>query len=1171
MQSRLENNGNNTKKVFYWNGLLDPRGLASAHDNIIASIIAGNYLELGLEKLAGHNVYSVRINKYDRLLFTSIIMNDQPYLMLLDEVLNHDYAKSRFLKPAVLKNYLELHGKPIAGELLNSHFTIHNESELILPKTNNTNGAIKYCGVDFYNQKFIQLDETQLEVVTWKSLPMILSGAPGSGKSCIALLILSQYIESSYDKEYPILYVTESKKLASSMRTSWQALPVAQNLPDNAVQFKSYKQLIKTLADLGDRIFVDKDHCTDWLKDTYIKHYKKLPGNHGFAKTFYANIHLMYQEFRIITGCQTLEAYIELGKKQSLFHEEKEQQWLFEAYTSYQKHLEENKLVHAPFYPLGLTDQYKRIVVDESQDLSHLQLEILSSLSCNKQICFCEDNRQSLADNKSKIPFLKSLLSSWGFKEDKHIVLPSSWRCPEAFINIANTVSRLKSMATGYGELDIVVPKNQTNKGTVKWFDELTKEELTAMQSLASSPDFAVITLPQYKKMAMELFKTPLVFSPDEIKGHEYKRILVSGLFDEPLFGDADKIIGEQSTTFNKKAGHRAKENQANEQFVLIFNAVYTAFTRATDTLYILQKEHHYLRNITKTLKSTLTKDITIIPSPVSQVDNNQWFDQVKIQLNLGNFDNARMIYVNKLNKKPEEFEQFKSIFLQEIKPAVSEQSNDDTKPCIKTGHNIKVVVKNAGKKGITAKKSSVIDIKPSQIPEDIVRLLKNVTETTLTNFLRQWNKNNKAVEYLFHTSLEDGACLFTTLFYSIKNASIVVNCMSMPEFFYLFADLTKDALCRPLGKSAGEFANTTTLLWILIIIEGQNIFEALLEINPDLSNAISEEALCLKSTADGWRGLSIFYMLSSITSRNNILKRILNDKPELAKCVSSDLLFKTVNVEKLTINNFSPIYWLSRSMEGMEILDTLITFNKSLCISEYVESILIPYAPTNSEANISALYNLSGTIEGQAILLHMFVKNPNLVNSSDLVTALCLPLTKAAKDNANTSALYWLASMEGGRQLLDYLFIINSKIGESISVEALCLPILSGPRPNASPLYWLSSCPDGIDILKILFTRKTKLAQSITAKELCLSPSPTDSKRNTSPLALLSESSRGREILTILEKNNPKLGSLIKWHYQNKSVASSSGLFAKPSESKTETPKILEISDSSDHSLGQT
>lgn len=185
MNSKIDNQN----KIYYWNGILDPRGLSSDYEQIIEKIIEGNYQGLDLEKLTGHHVYSVRVNQSNRLLFTTIIVNNKPYLMLLDEIMNHDYAKSRFLKPTVLKNYLELHGKAISGELIGNYFE-KQEDMVLRPPKNSSGQGIEYSRIDFYNQKFIELDETQLNIATKTTLPLIISGAPGSGKSCIALLIL---------------------------------------------------------------------------------------------------------------------------------------------------------------------------------------------------------------------------------------------------------------------------------------------------------------------------------------------------------------------------------------------------------------------------------------------------------------------------------------------------------------------------------------------------------------------------------------------------------------------------------------------------------------------------------------------------------------------------------------------------------------------------------------------------------------------------------------------------------------------------------------------------------------------------------------------------------------------------------------------------------------------
>ena len=80
-------------------------------------------------------------------------------------------------------------------------------------------------------------------------------------------------IEQLVSGDYGLL---DLEKPANSMQQAWQALPVEQNLDAQAVQFKSYKQLINELDPATQAMtIVDKDHCFEWL-GTYIQKYKKI-------------------------------------------------------------------------------------------------------------------------------------------------------------------------------------------------------------------------------------------------------------------------------------------------------------------------------------------------------------------------------------------------------------------------------------------------------------------------------------------------------------------------------------------------------------------------------------------------------------------------------------------------------------------------------------------------------------------------------------------------------------------------------------------------------------------------------------------------------------------------------------------------------------------------------
>lgn len=967
MQSNIEKCPAN--KIFYWQGILDPQNLASDYGKTIKQLAEGNYQSLNLEKLRGHNVYSVRINNCNRLLFTTIIVNDKPWLMLLDEVLNHDYAKSRFLKPAVLKHYLELHGQPISEQLIHTHFEEHQQPNLCLPAPTTKKQVFEYSRIDFFHQKFIELDNLQLATVTNATLPLILSGAPGSGKSCIALMILGQYIEHhSQATSYPVLYVTESDNLATSMRRAWHALPLAQNAAANDVQFKSYEQLIKTLMpETENMTFVDKDHCIEWLEQ-YIKDNKKFA---GMTKTdtpcdsFFADRTRIYQEFRIIAGCADFDAYQVLGQRQSLFHEQTEKNWLYTACKRYEKSLKNSNRIHAPLYPLSLKNQFKCIVVDESQDFSHRQLEILFNLASNQQICFCEDNRQSLSDYKSKIPFLKQLI-----KKNNLIPLNTSYRCSRSVINMANTLSELKSIATGDRQIEISVPPEKTHEGTVKWLNvPLTELELIALQHIAASPDCAIVTTSDYLLEAKQLFKTPLVFDAKQIKGLEYKYILGYRLFDDPLFREADKLIGEHSAEISKKFGHRAKKGQANEHINFAFNPPYTAFTRATHTLLIIQEDHHYLQNIIKKLLNALpvAQDEPLPSTPITSHDNTAvWLEQVKVQLEQGNIEIAKNIYIEKLHKTAEDFIVFKTYFLEpnadpspiSTTPIITSiQSTDSTEKMLVTTEKLRV---------------------PSERDKTIV-YLNNVLQTVSVSSLDNLMQDPKAIDWLFNYPLSDEACLFTSLFYDGYNREKWIVCLLKYQTLIL-EGLTADALCRPRSKTAGALTNTSPFYWLaLASVTDEETMDFLM--HPKIAKLLTSRALSLPRTpkAGGEANISPLYILASGAAGragSKVLTTLLNNNPALANSINACALCLPLPVSAEKLHNTSALFMLALKPDGQKILHKLFTKNSKLAKSIKTEA-LCRAVPTLSRA--SPLDLLAPTTDGKAILKILFIHNPAL------------------------------------------------------------------------------------------------------------------------------------------------------------------------------------------------
>src|SRR5262245_22128624 len=93
--------------IMYWKGILGDKALLNEYKTTIGKLRNKQYKAAGLEKLQNYRILSVRASLEKRLLLVEMLVNGELHLVLLDEVLNHDYKKSRFFKAGVLDDYIE--------------------------------------------------------------------------------------------------------------------------------------------------------------------------------------------------------------------------------------------------------------------------------------------------------------------------------------------------------------------------------------------------------------------------------------------------------------------------------------------------------------------------------------------------------------------------------------------------------------------------------------------------------------------------------------------------------------------------------------------------------------------------------------------------------------------------------------------------------------------------------------------------------------------------------------------------------------------------------------------------------------------------------------------------------------------------------------------------------
>ena len=168
--------------LYFCRGAIGDAAFLREHQEEINTLVNGDYTPADLEVLKGHrNIFSYRLNKTGRLLFTITEVDGARYLLLLEHLPTHNYNQSHFLRAGVLKHYLIKHEDAIKDAVLDfERATEIPEILKELPKDGDARIAL-----DYYHDTFIQLSDEQNQALTLQ-LPAVISGGAGSGKSCLS-------------------------------------------------------------------------------------------------------------------------------------------------------------------------------------------------------------------------------------------------------------------------------------------------------------------------------------------------------------------------------------------------------------------------------------------------------------------------------------------------------------------------------------------------------------------------------------------------------------------------------------------------------------------------------------------------------------------------------------------------------------------------------------------------------------------------------------------------------------------------------------------------------------------------------------------------------------------------------------------------------------------------
>ena len=446
------------------------------------------------------------------------------------------------------------------------------------------------------------LNTKQRKIARDLSFPQAVFGAAGSGKTSISLdkylSIYKQLIENSKNQSIEsIIYLTFNPKMAEDVSNQIREFFSNPNV-------KSIDKFFLDLLQIETKSIISFDDFDRWFESKFTNAYDKknkdiskkiaIEEPSAFAYTYYRGIFkgkLSENSINLSNKSLGKEELFKQLKSENLSNEIIDSLW--EVFIQYEEYIKSNNFMHdndLAFEVLSKIEKYEGkfecIIVDETQDLTQVQIYTLLKLSKNFRIYFFGDTNQTINPTIFNIGLLNSTIFMISNGTIDPIVpdpLTQTYRSSKGLVEYTNHLVELRKkwIATqGYG-LDYL-HESVDEEEEAHWaarvhnpeiIDQLIRKTLDNPNSIVLVPNHK-IKLELLNKFELQDKDQNRIYTIFEAKGLEWESVLVY------------KFVGSEIRKFSEMIEEKASKSTIHR---MVFNKYYVACTRARKATIILE------------------------------------------------------------------------------------------------------------------------------------------------------------------------------------------------------------------------------------------------------------------------------------------------------------------------------------------------------------------------------------------------------------------------------------------------------------------------------------------------------------------------------------------------------------------------------------------------------